>query len=214
MRIHRTKNSAPPSPNADLNATKAALSTNPRSLRKLAHTPGGVHKAAANPHTPSDVLFKLSQDPLLHPYLAQNPRCPPRLLRLILQQAKSASPQHLQMCIRHLEQNPNTPSDVLTQLPPSPHTLSHPNAPAKLLQQAATQGDLALYVAAHRKTPKSTLQQLSTHPSALVRYEVALNRNTPTATLEQLSHDPESSVQEAAREGLAFQELLKAHTKV
>lgn len=196
------------SQNPDDIALAAQEGTDPKQLERLAKHGAAWPYLAANPHTPKALLIKFSQHSYLHQALAANPASPPGLLRKLVEQVKAlqqdpqSPPKAAQRLVEALSQNPATPASLLLRLPPNPYSLSRSNTPLALLKAAAQNPDLAIWIAANRKTPRKILYQLAQHPSWMVRYEISLNPKSPNKLLKALQTDQLRSVREAARDTL------------
>ena len=149
----------------------AASETDPLWLDDLAGYPDPQVRLALarNPHTNSETLQRLAQDPdtAEHDYgwvrdaVAEHPSCPPQML-----------------------------TEMITGSDPIRSAAANPSCPPRTLADIAT-GDfgsvLAGYAAQNPSTPPQTLTDLSAHRSEFIRSAVAANPSTPPSTIAELA---------------------------
>lgn len=186
-------------------------------------------KIARSPDTSAKVLARLVKDSderrevEIRVAVAQHPHAPKNVLEQLLGDRSSGvsewAANHPKISLNILQEfhtrqqailNPNTPSEILSQLASSTErgmSLSlarHPNTPGNILENFAASADwqLRLAVAFNLSTPISVLQQLTQDTYWEVRWAVAQNLSSPTSILEQLLEDSYADVSGAAQERL------------
>ncbi|KAF3887349.1 MULTISPECIES: hypothetical protein [Nostocales] len=150
---------------------------------------------ARHPNTPVNVLKQLAKHPKsqLRALVAKHPNTPVNLLEKLLEDTeKDTRLAAIAGYQQNFSQNSNKPGNILQQW----QTVQNPETPSDILTNLATSRWLLIRenLALHPNASTPLLQQLAKDRSSIVRAGVAQNPNTPIELIQQLAKDKTQEV--------------------